>query len=76
MPGVKASFVVAHAAYRTALTDVADVVLPALHWAEKEGHLTNVEGKAVCVSRAVAIPAALRDDRDVFAALRALVIAS
>ncbi|MGQ9552487.1 MAG: molybdopterin-dependent oxidoreductase [Anaerolineae bacterium] len=69
VPAVQAEFVVAHACYRSPLTEVADVVLPALRWSEKEGHLTNLEGKELVVRRLVPAPATLRDDREVFAAL-------
>ncbi len=72
VPAIKAGFVVAHATYHSALTESADLVLPALHWTEKLGHLTNIEGRTVEARRAVAIPAALREDRDVFASLRSV----
>ena len=67
-PEAKADFLVAHACYRSALTEAADVVLPSLHWSEKEGHLTNLEGKVQALHRLVEPAAGLRDDRDVLAA--------
>ncbi len=39
----KAEFTVVQSAYHTAWTEAADVVLPALTWAEKEGHVINLE---------------------------------
>ena len=51
----KADFVVVQSAYKSALTDRADVVLPSPTWFEREGHLTNLEGRtraidAICVA--------------------------
>lgn len=73
VPAVKAEFVVAQSCYQGAVTDAADVVLPALHWAEKQGHLTNLEGKVQEVRRIVPVPAALREDEQVLAALAQMV---
>jgi hypothetical protein len=49
-------FTVVHAAYQSAWTEAADVVLPGLIWAEKSGHITNLEGKTLEVKPLVAAP--------------------
>jgi formate dehydrogenase major subunit len=41
----KAPFKVVLATYASALTGVADVVLPSTNWLEQEGHYINLEGK-------------------------------
>lgn len=73
IPATKAGFVVAHACYECPVTEAADVVLPALHWAEKQGHLTNLENKVQQAMRIVPVPQGLREDEEVFAALAKLV---
>jgi NADH dehydrogenase/NADH:ubiquinone oxidoreductase subunit G len=40
-------FMVIQAAYRSSWTDVADVVLPAQTWAERSGHMVNIEGRTM-----------------------------
>lgn len=45
----KVEFTVVQSAYHSAWTETADVVLPALTWAEKEGHIINVEGRQLPV---------------------------
>jgi formate dehydrogenase major subunit len=49
-------FTVVHAAYQSAWTEAADVVLPGLIWSEKSGHITNLEGKTLEVKPLVAAP--------------------
>ena len=49
-------FLVVHAAYHSAWTEAADVVFPGLIWAEKSGHITNLEGKTLEVKPLVAPP--------------------
>ena len=68
-PPVRGDFQIVHSCYRTELTDGADVVLPALHWTEKEGHFTGPSGDLRTVNRVVAVPQWARDDRDVLSAL-------
>ncbi|MFH1446430.1 MAG: molybdopterin-dependent oxidoreductase [Chloroflexota bacterium] len=41
----KVPFVAVHAAYSSQLTSNADVVLPAVIWAEEEGHYLNSDGR-------------------------------
>jgi len=50
-------FTVVHAAYQSDWTDTADVVFPALMWAEKTGHVTNLEGKTLEVKPVMSAPA-------------------
>jgi formate dehydrogenase major subunit len=47
------AFVIAQACYASALTDRADVVLPAAIWSERSGSLTNTEGCIQMANRAV-----------------------
>ena len=44
-----AGFTVVQAAYQSAWTEAADVVLPARVWTEKEGHVVNLEGRELPV---------------------------
>lgn len=50
----------------TPTTEVADLVLPAAIWGEKEGTYTNSERRVSKVNRAVAPPAEARTDFDIF----------
>jgi formate dehydrogenase major subunit len=50
-------FTVVHAAYHSAWTESADVVFPGLTWAEKQGHITNLEGKTLEVRPLTEAPA-------------------
>jgi formate dehydrogenase major subunit len=67
----KAKFLVVHASYRDPITDMADVVLPALVWYENEGSLYNVEGKKVPVRKAVPYPEGLIPENEVLTQLAA-----
>ena len=49
-------FTVVHAAYQTAWTETADVVFPGLMWAEKTGHVTNLEGRTLEVRPLIESP--------------------
>ncbi len=68
-PPVGGAFLVVQSCYRTDATNAADVVLPALHWAEKAGHFTGPSGELREVKPVVAHPQWARDDRDVLSAL-------
>ncbi len=50
----------------TPTTELADVVLPAAIWGEKEGTYTNSERRVSKVNRAVAPPGEARPDFDIF----------
>jgi formate dehydrogenase major subunit len=65
----KAKFLVVHASYKEPITEVADVVLPALVWYEHEGSLYNVEGKKVPVRKAVPYSDALIPENEVLTQL-------
>ena len=67
----KAKFLVVHSSYREPITDMADVVLPALVWYEHEGSLYNVEGKKVPVRKAVPYPKGLIPENEVLTQLAA-----
>ena len=49
-------FLVVQSAYRSALTDRADVVLPSPAWAERSGHVTNLEGRTCAFEAAFPAP--------------------
>jgi NADH dehydrogenase/NADH:ubiquinone oxidoreductase subunit G len=66
-----AEFLVVHSSYREPITDMADVVLPALVWYEHEGSLYNVEGKKVPVRKAVPYPKELIPENEVLTQLAA-----
>jgi len=67
----KSKFLVVHASYREPITEMADVVLPALLWYEHEGSLYNVEGKKVPVRKAVPYPKGLIPENEVLTQLAA-----
>ena len=58
---------------RSALTDVATVVLPGLVWAEKDGSFTNHAGRVQRIRQAMEPPAGLLPEGALFARLAALV---
>ena len=55
--------------FPTPTTDMADVVLPAAIWGEKDGTFTNSERRVSRVRAAVAPPGEARTDFDIFLAL-------
>jgi formate dehydrogenase major subunit len=67
------AFTIAQAAWWSPLAERADVVLPAPMWAERTGHVTNLEGDVLSLSAAVPMPADVRDEPDVLAALVEMV---
>lgn len=64
------SFSIVQASYRSALTERADVILPAPVWAERSGHVTNLEGTVLPLTPAVPMPGSVRDEAEVLQALR------
>ena len=52
----EARFLVVQSAYRSPLTERADVVLPSPTWFERQGHLTNLEGRVRAVDAICAAP--------------------
>ena len=58
----EAGFTVVQAAYKTRWTEAADVVLPAQIWAEKHGHVVNIEGRELPVVAALKSPAGVQTD--------------
>lgn len=61
--------VVVQAAYKSALTELATVVLPATAWFEKAGTVTNFEGTALPVRQVIAPRGEVREDKAVLEAL-------
>jgi formate dehydrogenase major subunit len=64
-----AAFTVVQAAYRTAWTEAADVVLPAQVWTEQTGHIVNVEGRQLPVVPFTKAPAGVQADAAALALL-------
>jgi formate dehydrogenase major subunit len=62
----KAPFLVVQAAYRSPLTDRADVVLPVEMWAETEGHYLNLDGRLQKAQPALQSPSQVRSNAAVF----------
>jgi predicted molibdopterin-dependent oxidoreductase YjgC len=69
-----AKFVVVQAAYRSAWTDGADVVLPARLWTEQEGHIVNLEGRELPVVAATVAPASVAADVETLAGIAERVV--
>ena len=63
--------VVQDAFHPTPTSELADLILPAAMWGEKEGTYTNSERRVSKVNRAVAPPAEARPDFDIFLDLAA-----
>jgi anaerobic selenocysteine-containing dehydrogenase len=59
-------FVVQDGFHPTSTSELADLVLPAAIWGEKEGTYTNSERRVSKVNAAVAAPAEARSDFDIF----------
>ena len=55
-------FTIVQAAYRSACTEAADVVLPAQIWCERKGHIRNIEDRRLDVVPLVAPPKSVRAD--------------
>ena len=64
-----AKFVVAHTSYLGPVAAVADVVLPAPLWYEREGSFTNQEGKKIAVTKALPMPESMLSEAEVLARL-------
>jgi len=62
-------FLVVHEAFLSATARSADVVLPALVLPEKDGTVTNLEGRTVPIRRAGLGPGQARADREIFSLL-------
>jgi NADH dehydrogenase/NADH:ubiquinone oxidoreductase subunit G len=69
LPAKNGAFTVAVASYQSGALDQVDVLLPAPIWAERSGHITNLEGKTLTLNGAVAMPRGVRDEVDVLADL-------
>ncbi len=65
----RAAFLVVHAAYKSAATDAADVVLPAPLWYEQEGNFIALDGRKAAVKPAVAAPEGVLAEAAVLARL-------
>ncbi|RPH56191.1 MAG: hypothetical protein EHM81_13475, partial [Chloroflexi bacterium] len=61
----KVPYLVVQASYASALTEKADVVLPATIWAEQEGHYLNLDGRLQKATKTLAAPAGVREPAEV-----------
>jgi formate dehydrogenase major subunit len=64
-----APFLVVQASYASALTALADVVLPVETWLEQSGHYLNLEGRLQAAHGALPAPAQVRSNVSVLAGL-------
>jgi predicted molibdopterin-dependent oxidoreductase YjgC len=65
----KAPFVLVQTPLLTPTAQLADVVLPSAGFAEKDGTLTNLEGRVQSLGRAVTLPGEARDGWEILALL-------
>jgi formate dehydrogenase major subunit len=65
------AFIIVQASYTSPLVARADVILPAPIWAERSGHVTNIEGNALSLNPAVPMPDGVRDETEVLLKLLA-----
>ncbi|HIC92738.1 MAG TPA: 2Fe-2S iron-sulfur cluster binding domain-containing protein [Anaerolineae bacterium] len=65
----KANFVAVQSSYVEPWNEVADVILPTVLWAEKEGSITNLEGRTLKVNKAVEPPAGVRSEGEIVQAI-------
>jgi formate dehydrogenase major subunit len=65
----KAPFLAVQASYESALTGMADVVLPVTMWAEQSGHYVNLEGRLQEAHAALQAPAGVRANSDALSAV-------
>ncbi len=66
---LEGAFTIVQTSYRSALTEKADVVLPAPVWAERSGHVTNLEGAVLPLAPALPMPRDVRDEAEVLQVL-------
>lgn len=66
---METEFVVVHASHASSLTEMADVVLPTLTWAEQSGTFTNIDGEVLPLRQAVPGPAGVWSAPEVLGAL-------
>jgi formate dehydrogenase major subunit len=69
----RAETVVVQAARESALTKLADVVLPALDWAEREGTFVDVDGQEREVARVLEPRATIESDREMIDRIREVI---
>ncbi|RLI27950.1 hypothetical protein DRO58_03205 [Candidatus Bathyarchaeota archaeon] len=58
-------FLAVQASFNSNLTLLADVVLPSLTWAEKEGTITDIDGNLRRLNRVIQPPSGLRKDEEI-----------
>jgi len=68
---INGAFVIVQASYTSPLIERANVVLPAPIWAERSGHITNIEGNTLSLNPAVPMPDGVRDETTVLLRLLA-----
>lgn len=62
-------FILVQAAYESAWTAVADVVLPARLWSEQSGHIVSMDGQSHTMHPLLVPPASVKSDLDVMLGL-------
>ncbi len=66
----EADFVAVQSSYVEPWAEVADVILPTVIWAEKEGSVTNLEGRVLKVAKAVEPPGEVKGEGEILRAIR------
>jgi formate dehydrogenase major subunit len=66
---MEGSYTIVQASYRSALTEKADVLLPAPIWAERSGHITNLEGAVLPLTPILPMPSGVRDEAEILQAI-------
>ena len=65
----KSDFVAVQSSYIEPWAEVADVILPTVIWAEKEGSVTNLEGRVLKVAKAVEPPGEVKGEGEILQAI-------
>lgn len=72
-PRLDGVFKIVQTAYRSPLVEEADIVLPTPIWAERSGHVTNLEGTILPLNPVVPVPDGVRDEAEVLGTLKAML---
>lgn len=64
-----APFKVVQAAYKSKLTEAADIVLPTTIWSEQEGHYVNLDGRVQKAEKVLNAPEGIRENTAILAEL-------
>ncbi len=61
----KPDFLIVQSAYHSPITSIADVVIPATTWLERNGHIIDIHGQEQTVRGIVEKPASIKDELEV-----------